>query len=107
MSRTYRKRSKKHEYEFDITDLWTINWLENISKKYSCTIEQFKTREIRKYYSHTEKYYEFTLPKVYRNSINRQRRRKDKQALHNEVYEKRFPDYASWNCKDSESWGYW
>lgn len=106
MSRTFRKNIDPVCW-VDRDNQWNFGYAELRAKKANVSIEKFKEQERARYKTRTRKYFNFTLPWVFRNSVNRQRRAKDRTAIHNEIYEKRFADYATWNCKDSDSWGYW
>lgn len=101
MSRTFRKRYEKHwTLTLERNDYYIINKLKNNKKFIEQQTAQYKTR--------SEKYYTYKLPKCYRNMINRTRRAHDKAFLYKDL---NFIDYEGiydpWNCKTSNSWGYW
>jgi hypothetical protein len=65
-------------------------------------------RQRARYYSHTEKWYTYSLPKEFRNSINRIRRAHDRREIFKELNINGYEEQCSkWNCKDSRAWGYW
>ena len=48
------------------------------------------------------------LPKQFRKGVNKQRRLRDKHEVHNSVRKENYtPNMSTWNCKDSNSWGWW
>lgn len=100
MSRTLRKRRKTFEqyYSYSLEN----NYFEcDANAKY---IEQEKA----KYYSKSNGWYSHSLPKLFRQSVNQHRRMIDKHELHREVvFEAYDGNYCMWNCKSSNSWGYW
>lgn len=96
MSRTTRKRYKTFENHYIncLSETW-------FNKK---PIGQRKAD----YYSSSCKWYTWKLPKEYRNSVNRTRRSIDKEQLYKELnIPEHAPNYCMWNCKSSNSWGYW
>lgn len=101
MSRTYRQRQETFERYYGKSRfslrLLIDDWDENETN-----------RQRARYYSETSKWYTFGLPRQYRNMINRQRRARDKQALFYAIRDNNEDVcFDPWNCKTSNSWGYW
>lgn len=101
MSRTYRKR---------IVSFETYYWETFLCK--NPIIEKWSDKEAKKekatYYGNTEKHYTFGLPKCYRKSVNKTRRARDRQAMHDLLRnENEDAAFDPWNCKTSNDWGYW
>lgn len=93
MSRTYRKRQEPFNEEFYS---WWAEYkkvpLKNIKSKYNrdCWWDQT------------------SLPKWFRNQVNRQRRAEDRQTLYRAVNHENDPQlFCEWNCKSANHWGYW
>lgn len=98
MSRTYRKRPEKFESYYSYC-LGPDGWIKDDKEK----------AQLRAKYRHkTCKYFAYNLPKFFRNSVNKSRRRHDKREIWRAL---NWHDYAeqcsSWNCKDNNAWGYW
>lgn len=104
MSRTYRKRIFGFEsYYRDVLDNDTFN--KYYKRMYG---KKWRDRLKAQYNGRTSKGFDYKLPKAFRKSVNRQRRRKDTQKTHLTKYVE--PDtilFDPWNCKTSNSWGYW
>jgi len=102
MSRTNRRHAESFEEYYKY---WLVY---RPSYKSDIWIAEFLKRERYKYKTQTRKYYDYGLPKFYRNMVNRSRRRKDSRELYKELT---FNDYVGaydlWNCTSSNSWGYW
>lgn len=102
MSRTYRNRRETFESYFRYRLKPDYFWL-----KYQWTDLEVSQRRAA-YYSETCKWYTYSLPKDFRNSVNRSRRAKDRQSLYKAVNKEDDPQlFSAWNCKDSNSWAYW
>ena len=98
MSRTYRKS----EETFDSYWKGDFSWY----LRFCNTTEE---RERAKWvYNPQRNYQHWTLPKWFRNQVNRSRRARDRQELHRAVT---LVDYDAqcdpWNCKTANSWGYY
>lgn len=100
MSRTVRKRQQTFESYYHVfleEDGWWANDM-------GVNVEQKRAR----YYSKTEKWYSFGMPRWFRNRVNRDRRRHDKREIWKAVNKHEYEELcSSWNCKDNNSWGYW
>ena len=94
MSRTYRKRVETYE----------SYWKNMVAYGF----HTYNKREKAKYYSdaYDRRYFRETLPREFRNSVNKQRRARDRQALYREV-NGFVGNFSKWNCKDNNAWGYW
>jgi len=97
MSRTIRKRKETFEsyyqYYFD-NNFWGD--------------ETDKVILRVRYYTSSCKWYSHCLPKEFRNSVNRTRRRKDKREVFKAINLDGYEEQCSmWNCKDNNAWGYW
>jgi len=97
MSRTYRKRAETFEqyysYWFD-AGLWDDETELN-ERRY-----RYKTR--------SDKWFSYNLPKGFRNSVNRKRRRVDRHEIYKAINFEDYPEQCSmYNCKDNNAWGYW
>ena len=81
MSRTTRKRAESFEarYNHILNNLWLWNWTEEDIIRHRVS-----------YYTSSDKWYSYNLPKYFRNSVNRTRRRKDKREIWKSV---NFYDY--------------
>lgn len=105
MARTYRKRKEsftKYYKHLLIEDGWFSTFMYN---KYG---NKWRDRLRARYYGKTIKGYDMNLPKWFRKDVNRQRRRKDNQRLHLLLTEDSDQIlFDPWNCKTSNSWGYW
>ena len=100
MSRTTRNREESFEsyYRVFLENGW---W----DKYYG---EGTLARKRAQYYSRTEKWHSRTLPRFFRNSVNRKRRRHDRHEIWKAVNLNDYPEQCShWNCKDNNAWGYW
>lgn len=96
MSRTYRKRRESFESHY------AISLGEGWFKDYE--IPQHKAR----YYSKTEKWYSYSVPRWHRNSVNKLRRRYDKHEIWKALNQEDYPEQCSrWNCKDARHRNYW
>jgi hypothetical protein len=104
MSRTYRKRFESFEQHYkELLD--DDSFREHQMKKYG---NKWKERMKAHYYGKTEKWHYYNLPKHFRKFVNRSRRRADAQKEH--IIKQQEPDsvlFDTWNCKTSNSWGYW
>ena len=98
MSRTYRKRRVSFEYYYRKCFASNGGWI----KDEDIPIERAR------YYTKTEKWYTFNLPRGFRNSVNKSRRRHDKAEIWKELNLYEYEEQCSrWNCKDNNKWGYW
>jgi len=51
---------------------------------------------------------QWSLPRHFRNTVNKTRRRFDKKELWKSIHLEEYEEQCSkWNCKDSNSWGWW
>ena len=113
MSRTTRKRRLSFEeyYKSGIYD-WRRSSCVRLSETplYDPIIDKnttFIKQHKAKYYSKTEPWYSFSLPKYYRKMVNCQRRTKDKYELWKEINTDYENQCGLWNGKTSNKWGYW
>ena len=98
MSRTYRKSEESFDsYWHDNLD-WYLNY-----------ISSTEARERAKWkYNPQRGYQHWTLPKEFRNSVNRSRRARDRQEIYREINIIEYEGlYDPWNCKTANQWGYW
>ena len=101
MSRTYRKRQETFEcyyYTYDTTSWWYLRYTEKEK-------EHMKAR----YNGDSSKYrFNNSLPRWFRNDVNRKRRAVDRREMYKEVHRAEYiGNYDPWNCKTSNAWGYW
>jgi len=115
VSRTTRKRKESFEayYKRWLICLDHPEWFDE-SPNFHTYFRTYKgldayiKSERYKYKTSSDKHYSYSLPKYYRNMINQQRRARDKVALWRELnYDDGAGNFSKWNCKDSNSWGYW
>jgi len=109
MSRTYRKHAESFEayYKFWLLDEPRYSFGFLISQKDTWITEYLK-KEKYKYKTKSYKYYDYGLPKFYRNMVNRSRRIKDKREIWKATHWNDYPEQCDmWNCKSSNHWGYW
>jgi hypothetical protein len=111
MSRTTRKRRETWEQytafagnnEYWVRGVGFVDINSQLVNEKQC-IARAKAR----YYSRTEKWFAFGLPKDYRQMINKQRRARSVQELWKELH---WDDYEEqcdlWNGKTNNPWGYW
>jgi hypothetical protein len=102
MSRTYRKHAESFEAYY-------ATWIDEIAAgtAHDWQIEYIEKEKYR-YNTRSGRYYDFTLPKWFRNQVNRKRRARDRQELWKAVNIHDYEEQCSkWNCKDSDAWGYW
>ena len=101
MSRTYRKHSISFQWMLD-NDWYFGSWKQE---------QEYSVRKKRAIYRQRENKggrWDMTLPHDFRNDVNRQRRAVDKRELYKEVHKEDYVgNYDPWNCKTSNSWGYW
>jgi hypothetical protein len=105
MSRTYRKHKIPYnQYKISLDRLLDSD--EFNSSNY--IIETIK-KDYWRYNADTDIRYDYCLPKHYRKYINKSKRRtNDKQELYKEIMQVEYVgNYSTWNCKDSNEWGYW
>lgn len=96
MSRTTRKRKVSFEEYYRYYFSWFI------------IDEDERIRRRVEYYTSSNKWFSHSLPKEFRNSVNRTRRRKDKREIWKAVNINDYEEQCSrWNCKDNNAWGYW
>lgn len=109
MSRTYRKR--RESFEARLKSGW-YDWDMGLNGHLSSwrSGRNWTVKRCKAEYLYGENY-QHSLPRDFRNSVNRQRRARDKQELHREINARVIGDYVGnydpWNCKTSNSWGYW
>ncbi len=61
-----------------------------------------------KHHYRSAKYFDYKLPRHFRNYVNRRRRANDRQELWRELNNEDYAgNYSKWNCKDANHWGYW
>ena len=102
MSRTYRKRRETFEEYFKYRLQPDYFWIQ-----YPWTKEE-EAQQRAAYYGVTCKWYTYSLPKNFRNSVNRKRRAKDRQSLYDALNKEDDPQlFSAWNCKDNNAWDYW
>lgn len=111
MSRTHRKSGYTRYYEFS---WWTEQLDSNIcSWTYDLLSEKQREElnlELRRnmWRGNTDNKWKSSLPRWFRNMVNRNRRAKDRQELWKSLnLEEHEEQCSKWNCKDSNSWGYW
>lgn len=94
MSRTTRKRRYPFEYMMGVTLEGETN---------------LKVIGRLKAYWMNHRDYGYSLPKGFRNDVNKSRRRKDNRVLYKEINMIPHKEewYSEWNCKDNNAWGYW
>ena len=94
--------------EFD-GDLW--RWKPYWTYRGYYTEEPWESYKKEEALYHTDnydkRYFRHTLPKYYRNHINRKRRKYDRYELYKEVNWDYDGVYSDWNCKDADPWWYW
>lgn len=96
MARTYRKRPETFERYARRS-----RWIDSAS-------EEEIDRRRAKYYTRTDKFFYFNLPKAFRRMVNRQRRAYDRRELHRELTHYEYEGlYDRWNGKTGNAWGYW
>lgn len=113
MSRTYRK----HAESFEANHSWLIQEIYSGRTRWfnryltDEEIEQSKKdlEVLRyKYKTQTRKYYDYGLPREFRNSVNRTRRARDRHEVWKATNWREYEEQCSkWNCKDSNSWDFW
>ena len=93
MSRTYRKRFVSYEFYWR-----NVTWY-----------EQTKADKAKYYSDNLDRHwFRTSLPKWYRNRVNRDRRRFDKREIYKAINIENHEEQCSkWNCRDSDLWGYW
>ena len=98
MSRTYRKTEETFDSYWKGDFYWYIRITHSTEKR-----ERAKWK-----YNPQRGYQHWTLPKDFRNSVNRSRRSRDRQEIHKEVNIINYEGlYDPWNCKTSNAWGYY
>ena len=98
MSRTYRKTQESFDSYWKDDYEWYIRAFGTTEKR-----ERAKWK-----YNPTRGYQYWTLPKWFRNDVNRSRRARDRQEIYKETTQIDYEGlYDPWNCKTSNAWGYW
>jgi len=115
MSRTYRK----HAESFEASHRWLIEEIYSGLARWYTPNKYLTKKEIEnskrelevyryKYKTQTAKYYDYGLPRDFRNLVNRKRRAVDKRELYKEVtFNDYIGNYDLWNCTSSNAWGFW
>lgn len=118
MSRTTRKRRHSFEqyYKRWLNELDHPEWFDKDDPVTYRTCyssyeaqKRYIDRQRYKYKTSSHKWYSYTVPKAFRNRVNKDRRRKDKVELWKELnYNDGYSgNYSKWNCKDNDHWRYW
>jgi hypothetical protein len=111
MSRTYRKSG----YTFYRENSYYIDQLESGINRFTCELlskEEKERIELALYRymwrDSTDNKWRSSLPRDFRNSVNRIRRKKDRHEIWKAINWKDYEELCSnWNCKDNDHWGYW
>ena len=99
------KMSRSVKTEFLVTSSLTAYW---INSPWYVT----KTGKEKARYEHKLRIGGYSginaLPKQFRKQENKRRRGRDKHEMQRGVREVDYqPNMSTWNCKDSNSWGWW
>jgi len=114
MSRTYRKR----KYSFNDSHSYLIRCIElerdcmGWSALRSYTSEELKKEKERleryRYKYKTDSYWRESLPRWFRNQVNRARRTKDRREVWKAVNWNDYEEQCDlWNCTSNDHWSYW